>query len=290
MKYNEIKRFQKPVNKIGFSSPLWIGILFSLGVHGVLLFLFQGRGEIKPAKTYTLQYEYEVVSLSQEELVKAPKNNSMLALSTKANQAKKSLLVEKKPEADQPLQSQQGNPPPLEQQGTEVLELDFSESQKNELLESPELLQEKRVQSVAFAVIDSEPVPGNVHGTSMPPFSRVMNNPNLKPDSSLGIEAVSSMDQTTTHVVGMIHQSFLNTMNRLKRYPLSARRRGMEGEALFEVFFDVNGIISKIALKRSSGYEILDKNARQLIHTVGLLAVPLTQTVSFYVPIAYRLR
>jgi protein TonB len=49
------------------------------------------------------------------------------------------------------------------------------------------------------------------------------------------------------------------------RYPLAARRRGLEGLVLLAVAVDAAGQVTGIEVKRSSGHHALDRAARRAV-------------------------
>ncbi len=67
-------------------------------------------------------------------------------------------------------------------------------------------------------------------------------------------------------------KSILLTIERNKKYPPAARRRGIQGAA--KVRFDIaaDGAVSGVALDKTSGYDILDREALATITRIGRFA------------------
>jgi protein TonB len=79
-----------------------------------------------------------------------------------------------------------------------------------------------------------------------------------------------------------------------KTYPRIATMRGWQGEAVIELQIDSNGQPSQIRVQTSSGYEVLDKTAMDMVRkTVSSTRLPeiLRGTIStFLVPVSFRLQ
>ena len=78
-----------------------------------------------------------------------------------------------------------------------------------------------------------------------------------------------------------------------KRYPFAARVSRMEGKVVLRAVIREDGHLSAVSVKRSSGYDILDRDAMELIRNVCPL--PMEQglgrpQVVMHIPITYSLR
>jgi len=77
------------------------------------------------------------------------------------------------------------------------------------------------------------------------------------------------------------------------KYPMLARKRGWQGKVVLALHINVQGKISDIAIKRSSGYTVLDHNAVKTFKAIGKLSPNLydrmNSTHSFNIPIIYQL-
>jgi protein TonB len=86
--------------------------------------------------------------------------------------------------------------------------------------------------------------------------SAMQSSPANKPISTPNIETfeTSPAIQTQPQI-----PEYVNNPKPL--YPLAAKRRGMQGQVLLEVTVDTAGTASKVIVKQSSGFRILDKAA-----------------------------
>ena len=74
------------------------------------------------------------------------------------------------------------------------------------------------------------------------------------------------------------------------RYPAIARASGWEGTVILAVRLDAAGNLVQSIVRRSSGYEVLDRAATTLIRKVTPVANPLGLPVTIDIPIAYELK
>jgi protein TonB len=72
-------------------------------------------------------------------------------------------------------------------------------------------------------------------------------------------------------------------------YPSVARRRGIEGTVVFEIFLNNNGSVSKAIITQSSGSGALDKSALKTIKTWRFPANRFNSLTSFKQSIQFRL-
>lgn len=81
---------------------------------------------------------------------------------------------------------------------------------------------------------------------------------------------------------------------RHKTYPRIATMRGWQGEAIIELQLDANGKPSSVKVQTSSGYEVLDQTAIEMVRkTVAATQLPdiLRGSIStFLVPVSFRLQ
>ena len=81
-------------------------------------------------------------------------------------------------------------------------------------------------------------------------------------------------------------------MNARKRYPLMARRMGVEGKVLVEATIDEHGQVVRATVKQSSGNALLDADALELLKAVTPLKLDqfyLAVDTTVVIPIAYQL-
>lgn len=78
------------------------------------------------------------------------------------------------------------------------------------------------------------------------------------------------------------------------RYPLAARRAGLEGLVLLSIVVDERGRVLDATVRRSSGHSALDQAALAMVGEVGEVPAPPSQLSweprPLTVPVAYRLR
>jgi len=77
------------------------------------------------------------------------------------------------------------------------------------------------------------------------------------------------------------------------KYPMLARKRGWQGKVVLALHINLQGKIADIAIKRSSGYRVLDHNAVKTFKAIGKLSPDLYNRIntghSFNIPIVYQL-
>lgn len=82
-------------------------------------------------------------------------------------------------------------------------------------------------------------------------------------------------------------------VNRQKSYPTLARRMKLEGKVFVELELDAEGKILSARIKRSSGHEVLDKEALKSLLALGKLPSPPPQIAGaarrLTIPLIYRL-
>lgn len=83
-------------------------------------------------------------------------------------------------------------------------------------------------------------------------------------------------------------------MEALKRYPYLARRNGWEGKVLIRVVLGGDGRLLHAEIQESSGHEVLDQDALQVLRAATLLKIEPNlawqQQATFTLPVAYRLQ
>lgn len=81
-------------------------------------------------------------------------------------------------------------------------------------------------------------------------------------------------------------------MNGRKRYPLQARRMGLEGKVIIEADIDEHGQIIRAEIKQSAGSSLLDQDALALLKSAAPLKVDryrLAPRTRVLIPVAYVL-
>jgi protein TonB len=74
------------------------------------------------------------------------------------------------------------------------------------------------------------------------------------------------------------------------RYPTLARANGWKGTVLLEMLLDAEGRLQGLAVRRSSGYTVLDRAASALVRSITPVDNPLGRALRIEVPIVYELR
>jgi protein TonB len=74
------------------------------------------------------------------------------------------------------------------------------------------------------------------------------------------------------------------------RYPGLARANGWKGTVLLEAMLDSQGRLEGLAVRRSSGYTVLDRAAAALVRSVTPVANPLGKPLRIEIPIVYELK
>ena len=74
------------------------------------------------------------------------------------------------------------------------------------------------------------------------------------------------------------------------RYPAIARANGWKGRVILAVRLDEKGKLLQAVVRRSSGYEVLDRAAVTLMRRITPVENPLAEPVTIEVPILYELK
>lgn len=86
-----------------------------------------------------------------------------------------------------------------------------------------------------------------------------------------------------------IISSFINKVESIKHYPYIARRKGIEGTVLVSVHLNKDGELINLSLKKSSGYDILDISAMELLKKVIPFKHGYPKDLKIEIPITYKL-
>jgi TonB family protein len=114
------------------------------------------------------------------------------------------------------------------------------------------------------------------------------------------VETVTTTSHTAQSLQAVVSTSSNDMMKYLEtefrtrfHYPAMARQRGWEGKVI--VGLDVNkaGYIHNVNVKHSSGYSVLDNNAKRTFELIGnvlpVLSKGNTQSYQFTIPVIYML-
>ncbi len=109
---------------------------------------------------------------------------------------------------------------------------------------------------------------------------------------SPGGERVASAQPAAKTDFGWLADALLNRVHQLKRYPFEARMKRLEGRVVIRVVIREDGNLEDLTVVQSSGHQILDHDALEIIRQASPL--PLTRPLGraqivVQVPISYRL-
>ena len=104
--------------------------------------------------------------------------------------------------------------------------------------------------------------------------------------SALGTCAVTAEIAATQAVLASLRARIVEKI----RYPALARANGWKGTVLLELLLDERGLLQGLAVRRSSGYAVLDRAAAALLRSVTPVDNPLGRPLRIEVPIAYELK
>ncbi|NTV96118.1 MAG: energy transducer TonB [Thiobacillus sp.] len=97
---------------------------------------------------------------------------------------------------------------------------------------------------------------------------------------------------TAAEVERRWYLALLERLREMKRYPMAAHRLGQEGVVLIEARIGADGRLEGAAVKRGSGYPLLDREALRLLEAAAETArsqLRPERPTRLEIPIAYRL-
>ena len=92
--------------------------------------------------------------------------------------------------------------------------------------------------------------------------------PTSQPMPAAAPSPVSALPDTPPSHGAWLSKSLFQLMNTRKRYPLMARRLGLEGRVLIEAVINERGQLLSAEIKQSSGHELLDQDALALLKSI----------------------
>ncbi|RTL56041.1 MAG: energy transducer TonB [Rhodocyclaceae bacterium] len=132
-----------------------------------------------------------------------------------------------------------------------------------------------------------------------PPIAASVTAPVLPPPGATpGANAATTLPGTSLHppsaaTLASYGQTLSERLGRLQRYPRLAEMRGWQGEVQLHLRIARKGALLDVQIARSSGYDILDRNALQLVQDSAPLPAPPDTLgggeLDIVVPIHYRL-
>jgi len=102
----------------------------------------------------------------------------------------------------------------------------------------------------------------------------------------------SSNDKSKSAPVNHLRAQLRSQLARHFIYPRLARRMGWEGQVGLELHIEEDGSLHKIRVVRSSGYKVLDENARSTLNSIGRITVAsnmIIDPVDTEIEVQYRL-
>ncbi|MCE5195166.1 MAG: energy transducer TonB [Nitrospiraceae bacterium] len=150
---------------------------------------------------------------------------------------------------------------------------------KNETISSPE-------KETAFLNDFSAQVPEGYSEKNKPISEYIQSSKSGTTAHNISAAAVNTEQNTTGEYIKGIYNSILSAIEKAKIYPFIARKKKLEGTVVAEFIINRNGFPERIVIKKSSGHELLDTAAMNIIKK----AAPLPRTEqNILVPITFSL-
>ncbi len=105
--------------------------------------------------------------------------------------------------------------------------------------------------------------------------------------------AASAQSRQSRGDYGWLAELLWNRIEQLKRYPAKARMREWEGQVILLAVISNAGEVTSVDIVKSSGYEVLDENARDVLRRASPIQLSRKfdeSQVAIQIPIDYRLR
>lgn len=216
--------------------------------------------------------------------------------------------------------------PPVRRENPAPLEQDKKTAQQVLKLKAPpQIIQENKPAPVVKPRRETEPPPENTRPqereTLLEPAVKPVSAPEPKPAAMVREETESSapppvMQEATpslpatpsipalkepparsvhdTQAIDSYLAAIRARIERNKRYPVVARRRGQEGEVVLRFILAVTGEVLKVEVLKSSGVASLDRAAVNAVHRAMPFAEPpeglVAETLPMELTIVFRLR
>ncbi|HTN94293.1 MAG TPA: energy transducer TonB [Gallionella sp.] len=163
------------------------------------------------------------------------------------------------------------------------------------MLESPVVSEQQPTPQIvkqpkAVEPVQSDPAPSQLPPT---PVTETEATPPVSTNIPTPIQPQSEPPPDKTFAdSSWLTQTLWGLMNARKRYPLMARRMGIEGKVLVEATINEQGQVVQATVKQSSGNSILDADALELLRTVTPLKLDqfkLASNTTVVIPVTYQL-
>ena len=169
-----------------------------------------------------------------------------------------------------------------------------TDPQKNQLLNPSAKLPEKEVTSaLAPKAITAEQNSSSIKNTDIKQTNTLADKPTtslIKINTTGKLSAPAASD---THAVATWQSDLLAHIERYKRYPRQARRRGFEAVIHVRVVIDKKGRVIQHQLSQASQYRSLNREVMALITRAQPLPAPPQlhgDTISFVLPVTFSLK
>jgi TonB family protein len=121
-------------------------------------------------------------------------------------------------------------------------------------------------------------------------FVRTSNAPLANPGSELG-----NSDAKNAEMISRYEQLISAWIQKFKQYPEDARAKGMQGETMVRIRIDRQGTIRYYALEYSTGSELLDHAAIDMIKRANPVPAvpadyPKDDLIEFLIPVSFKLQ
>lgn len=81
----------------------------------------------------------------------------------------------------------------------------------------------------------------------------------------------------------------IRAIKKYKKYPFNAKKMGFEGKCIVSCVYTKSGVVKDIKVKKSSGYEILDKNSIEILKLASREFKAPSQNIELHIPFNYYL-
>jgi protein TonB len=150
--------------------------------------------------------------------------------------------------------------------------------------ETPPPPEPERVAETPPQIMAAEPKPS----AEAPPAFVVPEPPPEPPPRPKG-----PTDQDIDAAKGNYGSLLSREFSRHKQYPRMAQIRGWQGTTRVELHIDPNGTVTSSSVRESSGFEVLDKQALEMVRKASPLPLPPEvlrgREFTIVVPVAFRL-
>jgi len=144
-------------------------------------------------------------------------------------------------------------------------------------------------------VPDRGPTPSSEVATTTTTATVATSSPSTTSQTATAVAAPSVVKATDSNALALYGQALSELFARQQRYPRLAEMRGWEGDVLLQLRIARKGALLDVQVSHSSGFDILDRSAMQLVQGSPLPPLPAAlgqggdDELKITVPIHYRL-